>query len=744
MAEVFVKSVENGLKLSKRIYFGKDRDVLPPKIEVMETNLHSYLPTAPMVYAVIYDPSIVDNPDIRSYQPHVYGCCDPPALIPLQMNGIALEVQCYLDTAIITVSGSWRVHCVIGSSSCDCRLAIPMSEKGSILGVEVDVARKSYSTQLVAIDEKIDVEKLAKTRHGSFLKPQIFTVTIPMIDGGSNLSIKVGWSQKIFYSDGQFSLDIPFSFPEYVTPFVKRISKPEKIQLNVTYDAGTEILCKTTSHPLKEIRRQAGNLGFLYEADVLTWSKTDFNISYMVMSSEISGGLLLQSPSVHDFDQREIFCFYLFPGNHQHRKVFRKEVVFIVDISGSMKGGPLENLKNGLFTVLSKLNPEDSFNIIAFNGETYLFSSLLELATKETIEKASQWINLNFIAEGGTNILLPLNQAMEMLSNTCDSIPLIFLIIDGSVEDERHICDAIKSNLRNRESMAPRISTLGIGSYCNHYFLQMLALISGGHYDAAYDADSIVFRMQRLFRTASSTILANITIDIFEHLDVVEVYPFHIPDLLSGSPLVVSGRYHGNVPSSLKARGVLGDMKNFVIDLKVQKPKDIPLDKIVAKQQIDVLTAQAWLLENKAIEEKVAKMSIQTSVPSEYTCLVLLQIDKGKQASKSFGIQQRPLESEGCKVILLRSLGLGFGNLKATAENIPLGFVEGDSSEPADILINAASNCCGKLADYFCCMCCIKACSTLNNQCAITLTQLCTVLSCFGCISFCSDLCTSC
>ncbi|XP_042485941.1 uncharacterized protein LOC122066188 isoform X1 [Macadamia integrifolia] len=151
----------------------------------------------------------------------------------------------------------------------------------------------------------------------------VFTVLVSpfKIDGGSNLSIKVSWSQKIFYSDGQFSLDIPFSFPEYVTPFVKRISKIEKIQLNVNYDMGTEILCKTTSHPLKEIRRQAGNLGFLYEADVLTWSKTDFNISYIVTSNEISGGLLLQSPSVHDFDQREIFCFYLFPGNHQHRKV---------------------------------------------------------------------------------------------------------------------------------------------------------------------------------------------------------------------------------------------------------------------------------------------------------------------------------------------------------------------------------------------------------------------------------------
>ncbi|XP_042508182.1 inter alpha-trypsin inhibitor, heavy chain 4-like [Macadamia integrifolia] len=558
MVDVFGKSVEDGLKLSKRIYFGKDRAVSPPKQVAMEKAPHSYLPTAPMVYAEIFDPSMVDNPDIPSYQPHVHGRCDPPALIPLQMNGIVLEAECYLDTMIVTVTGSWRVHCVMGSRSCDCRLAIPMSDQA-----------------------------------------------------------------------------------------------------------------------------------------------------------------------------------------------FKKEVVFVVDISGSMKGRPLENVKNGLCAALSKLNPEDSFNIIAFNGETYLFSSSLELATKETIENASQWISINFIAGGGTNILLPLNQAMEMLSNTRDSIPLIFLITDGSVEDERHICDVMKSNLTNRGSMAPRIFSFGIGSYCNHYFLQMLALISRGHYDAAYDADSIDLHMQRLFTAASTTIVANITIDTLECLDAHEVYPFHIPDLSSGSPLIVSGRYQGNFPDSLKAKGMLGDMNNFVIDLKVQKGKDIPLDKVVAKRQIDVLTAQAWLMEDKAIEEKVAKMSIQTSVPSEYTHWFLLQTNKGKQASESSGIQQvsnkidlqRLVDSKGCKVILLRSLSMGFGDLNATAENIPPGSVEGDLSETADMLVKAASNCCGKLANCCCCMCCIKTCSRMNDQCAIFLTQLCTVLSCFGCISCCSDVC---
>lgn len=129
MAERFAKSVEEGLRLAKRVYFGKDQQVSPPKLAPMEKSLHSYLPSAPMVYSVISDPAIVDNPDIPSYQPHVHGRCDRPALIPLHMNGIAVEANCYLDTAVITVTGSWRVHCVMASRSCDCRLAIPMSEQ---------------------------------------------------------------------------------------------------------------------------------------------------------------------------------------------------------------------------------------------------------------------------------------------------------------------------------------------------------------------------------------------------------------------------------------------------------------------------------------------------------------------------------------------------------------------------------------------------------------------------------------
>lgn len=75
-----------------------------------------------------------------------------------------------------------------------------------------------------------------------------------------------------------------------------------------------------------------------------------------------------------------------------------------------MLGDPLENAKNALLASLSNLNRDDTFNIIAFNGEVHLFSSSMELATNEAMLKAKEWASTNLTANGGTNILLPLKQ----------------------------------------------------------------------------------------------------------------------------------------------------------------------------------------------------------------------------------------------------------------------------------------------------------------------------------------------
>ncbi|MCI01090.1 inter-alpha-trypsin inhibitor heavy chain H3-like, partial [Trifolium medium] len=122
---------------------------------------------------------------------------------------------------------------------------------GSILGVEVSVHRKSYSTQLVDMEFKTGGKENVPTQEGGFLKPNVFTLTIPQIDGGSNLSIKLNWSQKIICGNDVFSLNVPFNFPDFVNPAGKRMSKKEKIQINVNAATGSEVTCKTSSHPMK-------------------------------------------------------------------------------------------------------------------------------------------------------------------------------------------------------------------------------------------------------------------------------------------------------------------------------------------------------------------------------------------------------------------------------------------------------------------------------------------------------------
>lgn len=746
MEEEFTKSVDDGLRLAKRVYTGKERHTATsPRPPVgMESSPASLLPSAPMVYAVISDPAIVDNPDFPSYQPHVYGRCDPPALIPLQMKEIAMEVDSYLETAFVSVRGRWRVHCVMGSRKCDCRLVLPMGEQGSILGVEVNTAKRSYSTQLIERDSDQSIEKIPKNENWGYLNSLLFSLTIPQVDGGCDISLSVSWSQKFLYKDGQFSISIPFNFPEFVTPFAKIIAKREKVQLNVNTCNENEVLIEKASHALKEKGRQVGKLSFIYEEDVENWSTKDFDFSYSVISRDFYGGILLKTPSCHDFDQRNMFCLYLYPGNHQKKKVFRKEVVFLVDLSGSMEGKVLANVKNALFLALSELAPADYFNIIAFNEGTFTFSSYMEPVIDNKLEDAKHWISKNFVARGGTNIMQPLNEALSLLSNTReDSVPYIFLVTDGAVENERAICRAVKSRIENRGHITPRICTFGIGTYCNHYFLQMLSSIGRGHYGATYDQDSVESTMERWFRRALLPLVTNIIVHTFDDLDAFEVLPSNIPDLLVGCPLIISGKYQGKFPDTVEVEGRLADMSNIVINLKVQNMASIPLERVFSKQQIDILTAQAWFSESKQLEEKVAKLSLHYGIPSEYTQMVFLQMG----AKMPEGVKQKHKKSRtdsGGDYIhvpaVLHNLTPGFGNPLATAENLPPGWGKPKQTQTFEV-IEKAVGCCSGIFDCCCCMCCIKICSKFNDQCVIVLTQLCTALSCLACFECCSLCC---
>ncbi|ONM59595.1 inter-alpha-trypsin inhibitor heavy chain-related [Zea mays] len=746
--EDFARAVEDGLKLSKRLVLpggvppprppaGMERTVSAASASGPDPRL---LPTAPMAYALVTDPAAVDTPDVPSYQPYVYGDLDPPALIPLQMKEVDLAVDCALDAAHVTLRARWWLHCITRSRDSDVRLVVPLGEQvstGSILGAEVTVGRRSYNTQVIEVEDHT-LEKHAKIESGGLLQPHLFFLTIPQVEGGADICATFQWSQKLLYDSGRFSVDIPFRFPYFVNPLPKVFMKKEKIQLTVHSGFSKEILLQGTSHPLKEKSRQGDKLFFHHEAIVENWSIKDFNFSYNVYSGDLSGGVLVQPATLCDYDDRDMFCIFLLPGSG-NRKVFGKAVVFIVDTSGSMQGKPLENVKHAVSTALSELVEGDYFNIITFNDELHSFSSCLEQVNDKAIASATEWMNANFVAEGGTDIMHPLSEAMALLSSVHDTLPQIYLITDGSVDDEHNICRTTKTDLSNRGSRSPRISTFGLGSYCNHYFLRMLASIGKGHYDAALGTASIENQILKWFRRASSTIVANISIDALTHLDEFEVDSEYIPDLSANSPLCVSGKYKGKFPDTIKAKGYLADMKEISVELKVQQLKEIPLDKVLVIQQIDFMTSKAWMSADKQVERKVIKLSTQNGVPSEYTDMIFLQtnLDKVEGTQK---VKQKLKGHKGRDEQQIYGLKLGFGNKDATRENLITGFGDMNPAEKS-VMLQKGSGCCSRVADCLCCMCCIKACNRMNDQCAVLMAQICAALACLGCYECCAEVC---
>jgi len=212
----------------------------------------------------------------------------------------------------------------------------------------------------------------------------------------------------------------------------------------------------------------------------------------------------------------------------------------------------------------------------------------------------------------------PINYALEKLEKS-DLMPFIVLITDGAVHNEREICEKIEQNKKLRT----RFLCLGIGSYCNWFFLKMLSKLGRGFADIVVYRERIYHKMDHLLRMANTPVLTDIEIGLKGE---IEIYPFPIPDLFIGRPVVVACQYSsGSCPSKIVVRGFNphGDQESYTS--KVVTRNDLPVEKIFIKQQIDIMTADAWLRKSKKLEQKVVDVSVNSNMPSMYTSTVMFE-----------------------------------------------------------------------------------------------------------------------
>src|SRR5262249_32219581 len=225
------------------------------------------------------------------------------------------------------------------------------------------------------------------------------------------------------------------------------------------------------------------------------------------------------------------------------------EMLYMIDVSGSMEGTSIQQAREALLQALDRLRPGDRFGILAFSSDYHEFALEPQPATTENLQAARRYVR-DLQAGGGTEMLPALLHLMRK-QQAPGYLRHIVLLTDGDLGNEEQIFAALRRDLGNA-----RLYTVAIGSAPNLFLATKMAQFGRGTFTHIGDIREIGEQMTRLFEGIESPVLTDVKLT-FSGVEVTEVYPERLPDLFLRHPLLIYGRIAhgraGNVMFSARA-----------------------------------------------------------------------------------------------------------------------------------------------------------------------------------------------
>lgn len=334
---------------------------------------------------------------------------------------------------------------------------------------------------------------------------------------------------------------------------------------------------------------------------VLKWNINDTQASQaQLFTQSVNGeefGLLMLSP----------------PSINPDRDVLPREVIFIIDSSGSMGGESMRQAKESLLFALDNLAPNERFNIIDFDSNYKNLFSQPKIADTSAIQKAQDFVK-SLTADGGTNMAAALSAALSMQTDE-NHLKQIIFITDGSVSNEQALFKLLHNNLGKA-----RLFTVGIGSAPNSYFMRKAAEFGRGSFTYIGSVDEVKPQMSELFKKIGSPILQDLEL-IFPDGTQAEIWPEFIPDLYAGEPVIVPIKFTQRPEwLTLKGRSESIWEQTIVIDQAQQNPG---ISSLWARKKIESLMDKLvrGASENE-IKPKVLDVALTHHLMSKYTSFV--------------------------------------------------------------------------------------------------------------------------
>ncbi|HEX9973761.1 MAG TPA: VWA domain-containing protein, partial [bacterium] len=350
-------------------------------------------------------------------------------------------------------------------------------------------------------------------------------------------------------------------------------------------------------------------------------SEDNFVLYYSLSQKDFGLSLLTYRP---EEKENGFFMLLISPKTEIAKdEIINKDLVFILDVSGSMDGEKIKQAKDALQYCIKNLDNDDRFNLISFSTESKLF--------KKGLVSASEFRNdaINYIdkleAKGGTNINEALLDALKIEGNVRRPMSLVFITDGLPTVGETNIGNII-DNVAKENKEKIKIFTFGVGYDVNTVLLDKIASVNRAVSDYIEPNEDIDRKISSFYDKISHPVLTDLEIN-YGKIEIEDVYPKKLPDLYQGSQLTVLGRFADEKNTAITLTGKTKDKENkftYDADFSAPKKENDFLPHLWATRKIGYLMDEIRLHgENKELKEEIIRLSKKYGVMSPYTSFLV-------------------------------------------------------------------------------------------------------------------------
>ena len=488
--------------------------------------------------------------------------------------------------------------------------------------------------------------------------PNVFQMNVANIMPGDDIRVELRYTELLTPQAGNYQFVFPMVVgPRYNSPNAQAPSSraaaaatsnpyfhegaPNTALFNIKTTIVSPLGIKeiaSPSHALRISRSESDKRAMVEMEQGFHVSNRDFILDYQLAGEKIESGVMLYRGQ----DENFFLAMVQPPKTVAREEIPPRDYIFVVDISGSMGGFPLNTAKKVLQELMAGLRPNDTFNILLFSGSSSTLAPKSVPATQANIEQALKMLS-TYYGSGSTELIPALRRVYDLPKDPNVSRTVV-IITDGFVSVEREAFDLVRRNLDKANVFA-----FGIGSSVNRYLIEGLARAGMGEPFVITSANQAAEQAKRFHQMIASPVLTSVRAR-FEGLDVYDVEPAKLPDVLGERPVIVFGKWRGEPNGNIiiEGRSANGAYRQ-VIPVSGQISQDTSaLRYLWARHRIDSFMDQENLTGGHMYQDQITSLGLKYNLLTPYTSFIAVdRIVRNTNPNQSAQVNQPSPMPEG-------------------------------------------------------------------------------------------------